>query len=219
MLGFGRSPNLSLAGGHRTAKLDSIHNSFIGPWHTGYRDISKRSFTIPNGADLVLDYLLLIVFPGAMAFAATMDLITMTIPNRISIILVAAFFVLAPLAGLGLYDMSLHVAAGCVALAAGFLFFSRGWMGGGDAKLCAAAALWLGFEHLADFVLVSALLGGALTLALLFVRKFPLPAILVRQDWIARLHSLEQGIPYGIALGTAGLIVYPWTPWMQPLLH
>ena len=167
----------------------------------------------------MLDYLLMIVFPGAMAFAAAMDLFTMTIPNRISIVLVAAFFVLAPLAGLSLYDMSLHIAAGCVALAVGFLFFSRGWMGGGDAKLCAAAALWFGFEHLVEFALVSALLGGAMTLALLFVRKIPLPMGLLGQSWIVRLHNDEEGIPYGIALGTAGLIVYPWTPWMQSLLH
>ncbi|MGI9387741.1 MAG: A24 family peptidase [Methyloligellaceae bacterium] len=167
----------------------------------------------------MLDYLLLIIFPGAMAFAAAMDLITMTIPNRVSIVLVAAFFVLAPLAGLGLQDMSLHIAAGCVTLVVGFVFFSRGWMGGGDAKLCAAAALWLGFEHLITFALVSALLGGALTLALLFLRKFPLPLSLVGQTWIVRLHNVQEGIPYGIALGAAGLIVYPSTAWMPPLIH
>ena len=171
------------------------------------------------GTNRVFEYLLMIVFPGAMAFAAAMDLITMTIPNKVSIVLVAAFFLLAPLAGLGLYDIALHVSAGIVTLAATFLFFTRGWIGGGDAKLFAAAALWLGFEHLADFAIVSALLGGALTLGLLFVRKIPLPMALFGQSWIVRLHSIEEGIPYGIALGTAGLIVYPWTPWMQSLLH
>ncbi|NBU27766.1 MAG: peptidase, partial [Caulobacteraceae bacterium] len=37
----------------------------------------------------------LLVFPAAVIFAAAMDLVSMTIPNRISIVLVAAFFILA----------------------------------------------------------------------------------------------------------------------------
>ena len=42
---------------------------------------------------------ILTVFPAAVAFAGAMDLFTMTIPNRISLALVAGFAVLAPLAG------------------------------------------------------------------------------------------------------------------------
>ncbi len=154
-----------------------------------------------------------------MALAATMDLMTLTIPNRISVVLVVAFLVLAPLAGLNLNDMSMHISAGCVTLVVAFVFFSRGWIGGGDAKLCAAAALWLGFEHLANFAVVTAFLGGALTLAFLFLRRLQLPAGLIGHRWIERLHNAEQGIPYGIALGAAGLIVYPSTQWVQPFLH
>jgi prepilin peptidase CpaA len=66
-----------------------------------------------------------------------------------------------------------------------------------------------------DYLLVASILGGALTLVLLQARKWPLPRLLARQPWIVRLHAVETGIPYGIALAAAGLIVYPDTIFMQ----
>ncbi len=164
---------------------------------------------------MFVDLAVLIIFPGAMALAAATDLFTMTIPNKISIFLVAAFFVLAPFSGFSLEDIAMHVVAGLAMLALCIAFFAKGWIGGGDAKIFAAASLWFGFEHLMEYAMLAALAGGALTLGLLFVRRFPLPAFLARQDWLARLHDVKSGIPYGIALGAAALIVYPTTPWMQ----
>ena len=45
-------------------------------------------------------------------------------------------------------------------------------------------------------------------------RKLPLPAVLARQKWIMRLHETGGGVPYGIALAAAALMVYPKTGWM-----
>src|SRR5215510_10661380 len=95
---------------------------------------------------MIKDLLILTIFPGAMAFAAATDLFTMTLPNRLAIALVAAFFVMAPLVGLGWSDIGLHVGLAAVALAVTFAMFSFGWIGGGDAKLFAATCLWLGPE-------------------------------------------------------------------------
>ena len=72
-----------------------------------------------------------------------------------------------------------------------------------------ATALWIGWEGLPDYGLVSALAGGVLTLAILLVRKFPLPAALEARAWIARLHDHRTGVPYGVALAVAGLVTYP----------
>jgi prepilin peptidase CpaA len=66
-----------------------------------------------------------------------------------------------------------------------------------------------------DYLLMAAILGGALTLLILQARKWPLPRLLARQPWIVRLHAVETGIPYGIALAVAGLIIYPETVFMQ----
>ena len=60
----------------------------------------------------MLEVAVLTVLPGAVAFAAAMDLFTMKIPNRISAVMVLAFFPLALLAGLGAWDILDHVAAG-----------------------------------------------------------------------------------------------------------
>ncbi|MGH6831957.1 MAG: A24 family peptidase [Methyloceanibacter sp.] len=163
------------------------------------------------------DLLILTIFPGAMALAAATDLFTMTVPNRLALALVAGFFVVAPLAGLGWSDVGLHVALALAALAVTFAFFSFGWIGGGDAKLFAATCLWLGPEAILAYGIYAALLGGALTLMLLFWRGLPLPVMLTSQGWLVRLHSPKEGVPYGIALAAAGLLVYPDTPFMAAL--
>ena len=69
-----------------------------------------------------------------------------------------------------------HAGAGCAVLVVAFGFFTRGWIGGGDAKLAAATALWLGFDHLLAYLVYASLFGGALTLLLLQFRTMPLPA-------------------------------------------
>jgi prepilin peptidase CpaA len=87
--------------------------------------------------------------------------------------------------------------------------------GRGDAKLAAATALWFGFDHLFDYLIYASLFGGALTILLLQYRMLPLPRFLADQQWAARLHEKECGVPYGIALAAAGLCVYPETAFMK----
>jgi prepilin peptidase CpaA len=159
----------------------------------------------------VIEYAVLLVFPAAMAFAAAMDLFTMTIPNRISIALVAAFCVAAAMAGIGWQAFASHVGAGFLMLVIGIGMFSLGWLGGGDAKLLAATALWLGFEHLLSYVLLAGMAGGLLAVVIMMFRKFMPPIWMTRQAWIMRLHNAKSGIPYGIALAAAGLHIFPST--------
>ena len=111
----------------------------------------------------------LTLFPAVMAFAAASDLFTMTIANRVSIILVAGFALLAALTGMGVSDLLSHVGAAAAVLAVVFTFFAFGWIGGGDAKLAAATALWFGFAHLVDYLFYASLFGGALTLAIIYL--------------------------------------------------
>lgn len=147
--------------------------------------------------------------------AGSMDLITMTIPNRISLFLVAGFLALAPFVGLTPGQYLAHLVSGGAMLAIGILMFSQGWIGGGDAKLAAATALWLGFDHLVVYLLYASIFGGVLTLAMIRFRLMPLPQALAEQEWLKRLHRLDGGVPYGIALAAAALLIYPDTPWMH----
>ena len=166
---------------------------------------------------MILDIARLLLFPALMAFAAASDLLTMTISNRVSLVLGAGFFVLALAGGMAPYDILAHVGAGAVVLVAAFTCFAMGWVGGGDAKVAASVALWFGFPHLMNFLLYASLFGGALTLLLLQFRQWPLPYGLAGQAWLARLHAKESGIPYGIALALSALMVYPDTEWVKAI--
>lgn len=158
----------------------------------------------------MIAYSLLLVFPVVMILAALSDLFTLTIPNRLSIILVAVFFPLAFLAGLSTETILMHLAAGAGILAVGFILFSTGTLGGGDAKLLAAASLWVGVAPLTDFFVYVALIGGALAVTILLYRRVP-DESLVGPAWALRLHDKGHGIPYGIAIAGAALITFPAT--------
>lgn len=164
---------------------------------------------------MILDIVRLSLFPALMAFAAASDLFTMTISNRVSLALAAGFLALALLSGMGFHDILTHIGAGLTVLAVAFACFAMGWIGGGDAKVAAAAALWFGFGHLLNYLLYASLFGGALTLLLLQFRQWPLPYALAGQPWLLRLHAKESGIPYGIALAIGALMIYPETEWIK----
>lgn len=152
--------------------------------------------------------LALLFFPLAMAFAASSDLLTMRISNRLVLLLVAVFCVVALAVELPLQQFALHVLCAMLVLVVGFTFFALGWMGGGDAKLAAATTLWLGFGLALPYLVYTALLGGALTLLILALRRLPLMPLIARFRWIERLHDRKSGIPYGVAMALAGLLVY-----------
>jgi prepilin peptidase CpaA len=164
---------------------------------------------------MILDLARLLLFPALMAFAAASDLFTMTISNRVSLALLGGFLGLAVFSGMGLHDILVHLGAGAAVLAVAFACFAFGWIGGGDAKIAAAAALWFGFAHLLDYLVYASLFGGALTLALLQFRQWPLPYSLAGRAWVLKLHAKETGIPYGIALAIGALMIYPDTDWIK----
>jgi prepilin peptidase CpaA len=167
----------------------------------------------------MFDSLALLVFPLLMIFAALADLFTMTIPNRVSLVLIAAYLLLALYLRLPLASVGLHVSCGLAMLALTFTMFQMGWIGGGDAKLAAATALWLGWPSLFEYGLAASLIGGVLTVAILALRHYDLPEKLLSVGFIAKLAEKNGGVPYGIALALAGLVIYPRTGVWMGLAH
>jgi prepilin peptidase CpaA len=161
----------------------------------------------------MLEALIFVVFPFCMVFAAVSDMLSMTIANRVSIVLVATFAVVAPLTGLGWASYGWHFAACCMVLTVTFLLFTFGGMGGGDAKLMAATALWLGFNlNLLSYLVASAFIGGVLTLVIMSYRKSPLADMTGSNMFLRHFADPAVGVPYGVALGLGGLLSFPDSP-------
>ena len=157
----------------------------------------------------MFDMLALLIFPALMAFAASSDLLTMKISNLLVLALVAAFVALALLMRMPLGDLGMHAGVAIAVLAVTFTFFSFGWIGGGDAKLAAATALWFGPELGLAYLALTSVWGGLLTFFFLVVRRYALPLRLREIEWIERLHAKTSGVPYGIAMAAAALMLYP----------
>lgn len=156
-------------------------------------------------------------FVPAVLWAAAADLVTMKIRNKLVLFLFASCAALVPLSGIGWVDIGWSFAVAAGVLVCMFVLFGFGWIGGGDAKLAAVIALWLGPDHSLTFVLYTALFGGLLTISLLQFRLLALPAPCLTVPWIMRLHAPETGVPYGVAIASAALFVFPATHWMKAL--
>ncbi len=163
----------------------------------------------------MIGYALLLVLPVAMAFAAANDLFTMKIPNKISLALAAAFAASAIYLRLPLDQVLTYTGIGALFLACGFAMFSLHLLGGGDAKLMAAGALWMGPEQALPYLVYVTIFGGILSLAILAYRFFVKSPVPILPEWAVKLHAKGTGIPYGIAIAASALVVYPQTIWYQ----
>lgn len=153
-----------------------------------------------------------VIFPFCMLYAAVSDILSMTIANRVSIVLIAAFAIIAPMTGMDWATYGWHFAAGGLVLAVTFAMFAIGGMGGGDAKLLAASAVWMGFNiTLLQYLVLGAMLGGALTLLIILFRNSPMAVYSANNMFLRHFADQKAGIPYGVALGVAGLLIYPQT--------
>jgi prepilin peptidase CpaA len=164
----------------------------------------------------MIEALIFVVFPFCMVFAAVSDMLSMTIANRVSIVLVATFAVIAPVTGMDWAAYGWHFAAAGLALSVTFAMFAIGGMGGGDAKLIAASSLWMGFSlNLIGYLVISTIIGGVLTLLILSYRNSPLAEVTGRNMFLRHFADRKAGIPYGLALGLGGLMTYPDSPLVQ----
>ncbi len=153
-----------------------------------------------------------LTLPLCLTFAALNDLFSMTIPNRIPLVLLLGFIVVAPFTGMGWQTLAMSLLAAAIVFFACFALFAANVMGGGDAKLLTAAACWYGFNiSLIEFLLGVAFLGGFLTIGILLLRSrsqqimasgMPIPDSLL----------VAKKVPYGIGIAVAGLMTYGEAP-------
>ncbi|MBF0246684.1 MAG: prepilin peptidase [Alphaproteobacteria bacterium] len=157
----------------------------------------------------LMQTVLMALYLGLVLYGAWSDARALRIPNWISLTILAAFFPMAAVSGLPLADVPWHVAAGLVTLVAGFTLFAFGLLGGGDAKLMAACALWIGWRDLWLFVLAVLLVGGVLSLLVILLRK----GLGLWPQWLVAhasgLFTPNKAVPYGIAIAAGALLMAP----------
>jgi prepilin peptidase CpaA len=154
------------------------------------------------------------IFAFAMVQAALTDLLTRKIRNRLVLMCLAAYALLAPLAGFSAREIAGSMIVALAVLLVALLLFAWGFIGGGDAKLAAVTSLWFGIDQTPSYFIWTALLGGAFAVAIILFRKLPLPGGIQTGNWIAKLHSRGTAMPYGVAMALAALLVFPATRWM-----
>ncbi|MGH6948443.1 MAG: A24 family peptidase [Kiloniellales bacterium] len=140
--------------------------------------------------------------------AAFFDVWKFTIPNWISMALVALFIVVGLTLPVPL-DWLSQLAGMAIVLLGGMILYRFRFFGGGDLKLLAAAGLWAGTDSLAALIVLTALAGGALALALVVVRRV-IVSILVAQTVVATVTLPKvllpgEQIPYGIGIAAGAI--------------
>ena len=139
-----------------------------------------------------LNVALLCGFEFLLVAAAICDARSYRIPNLIPATLLGVFVVFAVVGGAQATPVS-----SLAALAVGFVFGAGLWLlrawGGGDAKLLAAMAPWVGLAGLPRLLFVMALAGGILALVILLKARLSSSAA-----------APPRHLPYGIAIAAAG---------------
>lgn len=150
------------------------------------------------------------VLPLLVVVAALKDVTSMTIPNWLSGALALAFVPAALLTGLPWQEGLMHLGVGAAMLALGAGLFALGWLGGGDAKLLAGCALWLGWPDTLTLVLWTAVGGGVVAVSFLAVRKVAAHGLVVSGPaWLTRLLTPGGDVPYGLAIAVGALAAFP----------
>ncbi|MEY4696172.1 MAG: hypothetical protein RIT14_600 [Pseudomonadota bacterium] len=167
--------------------------------------------------ELIASILAVALFSAAMIYAALRDVLTLSIPDGLILMLVAGWLLLAPAAGLTAQAMALSLGAAAMVFFATVAVHALGWTGGSSMRLATAATLWLGGEQAGPFLATTLLIGGLAGLVLYTLRSVSLPGRLAGQAWLVRLQSGPAGVPHALAIGLAALLTLPATDWAGAL--
>jgi len=149
-----------------------------------------------------------LVFAAPLLIAAYTDFWSMKIPNLVSLAMAAGFLLTLPLTWQGLPFLTEHLLVGATFFLAGFAMFAFGWLGGGDAKLMAGIALWLGWTDVLNFIFMTTLFGAILGIFLIFGGRI-MPVRLRTSEVGMRLFQGGKDMPYGLALAAGALFIWP----------
>ncbi len=151
--------------------------------------------------------------------AAVHDVMARTVPNRMSALIAACGLVTqlarASLEQGGMRGLGLSLLTSFAVFVVAALMWRRGWMGGGDVKLLAAAALLVPANLVLDLIMATAISGSVLSLLYLVARRrMPRPrpgrppSLLYRIVKAERWRLRRGGpLPYAVAIASGACFV------------
>jgi prepilin peptidase CpaA len=140
-----------------------------------------------------ISWFLIALLAAALVAASGSDWRTRTIPNWLNGAIALGAIPFWWAAGLSLWpDVAVQVAVAVGVLLLFLVAFALGQMGGGDVKMLFALSLWLPPGAVFKLIMIMAVAGGVLTMALLIPHRM-------------RKQKGNPEIPYGIAIAFAGL--------------
>lgn len=157
-----------------------------------------------------------LLLTSLLTLACFIDLKEFRIPNMIPLALIALFLIRMAASG-EIVVLSDHMLAFALTLALGMLAFAFKLVGGGDAKLLAALALWFGMVPLPSLITITALGGGVLALILLVLRHLATRLPVLASSMASsgggtgrpRLLDRHAPVPYALPIAAAAL----WLEW------
>ena len=160
-------------------------------------------------AEIIYGFFL--ILPLMVFLAGAFDLYTYHIPNIISVILIGGFYIFACFSPNMTWEMiGYHTITGLGALIVCFTLFCFGMFGGGDAKILATSALWIGPADILHYFVAVTMAGGALAIAIYLFRAQACYPIILRVKWLSSLYfgngTHKNSIPYAVAIAV-GLFV------------
>ena len=155
------------------------------------------------------------LLPFLVVVAGAHDFLTLRIPNWLNGVIALAFFPMALMTGMPAEMMLWHVLAAAVILALSFGLFSFGFIGGGDAKMLAAAGLWFGWPAVIAFLVLTAIAGGVLAIAVKLWGLVEIEREVWGNAWVKRWLGFKADLPYGIAIAAGTILALPGSWWMQ----
>lgn len=167
-----------------------------------------------RGFSLMTHFLSITLFPLLMIVAGAGDALAMRIPNWLTLAIAVSFFPMALLTGMPAAAIGLHLAVGFGLFVLGFALFSFGLFGGGDAKLLAAAGLWLGWPDLIPFLVATALAGGLLAIAVGLWSLINMESEVRDGSIFRRFGEIKPDVPYGYAFAIGAILAFAQSGWM-----
>ena len=162
----------------------------------------------------MIHFLSISVFPLLMIVAGASDALSLRIPNWLTLTIFAAFFPLAFATGMPLAVVGFHVLTAVILFIIGFMLFSAGLFGGGDAKLLAAAGIWFGSSQALPFLVFTVMAGGILALLVGMWSIISMSWEVHYESWSKKFLSLRPSVPYGYAFAIGAILAFPQSWWM-----